>query len=169
MEREIAPKSDAGTREVPIFDVLRPILEAHRDRHAQDTRPDGLVFATRTGGPFDPAEVTKRADRAWEKATPSVERFTLHEGRHGAASVWIEAGVNARRVQTWMGHSSITTTYDLYGKLLDRSEAEQVALVDGYLRGTSVGPTGAEGSGTERKSPHRVPGTQPAVKAAEAA
>lgn len=169
VEREIAPKSDAGTREVPIFDVLRPILEAHRARHAQDTGPDGLVFATRTGGPFDPTEVTKRADRAWPKASTPVARFTLHEGRHGAASVWIEAGVNARRVQAWMGHSSITTTYDLYGKLLDRSEGEQVALVDGYLRGTFVGPSGAKSSGTERKASRRVPRAKCAVKAAQAA
>jgi integrase len=155
VDGEIEPKSDAGPRDLPMFRELRPILEAHRDHHAKDKRPDGLVFATRSGGPFDPSEVTKRADRAWPKAKPPVERFTLHECRHGAAAVWIESGVNAKRVQRLMGHSSITTTFDIYGHLIDRSEAGEVAKVDDYLRGSSVGHRVAEHSGTERKSPPR--------------
>ena len=50
-----------------------------------------------------------------------------------------------------MGHSSVATTFDLYGKLLDRSEAEAVGKVDAYLSvGPSVGPTAAVSSGSER-------------------
>ncbi|HLE99485.1 MAG TPA: hypothetical protein VI540_06260 [Gaiellaceae bacterium] len=32
-----------------------------------------------------------------------------------------------------MGHASIQTTYDLYGKLMPGSESEAAALVDTYL------------------------------------
>jgi hypothetical protein len=32
-----------------------------------------------------------------------------------------------------MGHASIQTTYDIYGKLTPGSEAEAAALVDAYL------------------------------------
>lgn len=32
-----------------------------------------------------------------------------------------------------MGHASIQTTYDLYGKLMPGSESEATALVDAYL------------------------------------
>jgi len=32
-----------------------------------------------------------------------------------------------------MGHASIQTTYELYGKLMPGSEAEATALVDAYL------------------------------------
>lgn len=109
-----------------------------------------LVFGTRTGGRFDPGDVSGRAATAWTNA--KVAPYTLHELRHGFAAVCVEAGVNAKRLQTWMGHSSITTTFDLYGKLLDRSEAEQTALVDAYLTGPNrmgtvgpaVGPTRAD-------------------------
>jgi hypothetical protein len=38
-----------------------------------------------------------------------------------------------------MGHASIQTTYDLYGKLLPGSEAETVALVDAYLARAGTG------------------------------
>ena len=43
------------------------------------------------------------------------------------------AGVNAKAITTYMGHASIQTTYDLYGKLMPGSEAEAAALVDAYL------------------------------------
>lgn len=157
VEHEIDPKSDAGKRDVPIFAALRPILEAHL-RAMSDTSADALVFGTRTGGPFDPGDVSKRAARAWKD---KCEPFTLHECRHGFASVCVEAGVNPKRIQTWMGHSSITTTFDLYGRLLERSEAEAVAAVDGYLAvGPPVGPSRAAQGGSE--PPTAVPGAQPA-------
>jgi len=150
----IEPKSEQGRREVPIFDGLRAHLGAHRDA-AADPAPDALVFATRTGGPFDPSDVSRRAARAW-RAT-EVEPFTLHEGRHGFASICVEAGVNAKRLQTWMGHSSVATTYDLYGKLLDRSEAESIERVNRYLVGPFVGPSRAARSGFGRSAAPRAP------------
>ena len=41
--------------------------------------------------------------------------------------------MNAKAITTYMGHASIQTTYDLYGKLMPGSEAEAAALVDAYL------------------------------------
>jgi len=38
-----------------------------------------------------------------------------------------------------MGHASIQTTYDLYGKLMPGSEAEAAALVDSYLARATTG------------------------------
>lgn len=49
------------------------------------------------------------------------------------ASILIAVGVNAKAITTYMGHASIETTYDLYGKLMPGPEAEASALVDAYL------------------------------------
>lgn len=142
-----AAKSYEGHRDVPIFAGLRPHLAGLKRRG-----PDDAVFPP--DGPraraFHPGKLTNRADAAW--AAAGIERFTLHECRHGAASVWIEAGVVPRRVQKWLGHSDISTTFNIYGKLLDRSEPESIAKVDDYLSavGTSVGTTGAAEGGSER-------------------
>jgi integrase len=141
------PKSYDSARDVPIFDSLRPHLEV-----LKQGKPDELVFPP--DGPraeaFHPGKVSERADKAWKAA--GVERFTLHECRHGAASVWIEAGVIPRRVQRWLGHADISTTFGIYGKLLDRSEPESVAKVDSYLAavGTPMGTSDADQSGLER-------------------
>jgi integrase len=111
---------------VPIVGALRDILVVHKASHE---RSEGLVF----GGdaPFQPSNVWRRAQRAWTRA--GLQPIGLHEARHTFASILIAAGVNAKAITTYMGHASIQTTYDLYGKLMPGSEAEAAALVDAYL------------------------------------
>jgi integrase len=45
----------------------------------------------------------------------------------------IAAGVNAKALSTYMGHSSVTITYDRYGHLMPGNESEAAPLLDGYL------------------------------------
>jgi hypothetical protein len=64
---------------------------------------------------FDPSQPAKRADRAWRVA--GLERITLHECRHTFASLMIAAEVNAKALQSFMGHAGISITLDRYGAL----------------------------------------------------
>jgi integrase len=124
----VEPKSRAGRRTVPIVGALRDELVAHRARQNGDS---GLVFGVTPETPFQPSNLWRRAQRAWKPA--GLEPIGLHEARHTFASVLIAAGVNAKAITTYMGHVSIQTTYDLYGKLMPGSESEAAALVDAYL------------------------------------
>lgn len=45
----------------------------------------------------------------------------------------IAAGVNAKALSTFMGHSSIQITLDRYGHLMPGSEEEAAGLLDAYL------------------------------------
>ena len=45
----------------------------------------------------------------------------------------IAAGVNAKALSTYMGHSSITITLDRYGHLMPGNEDEAAGLLDAYL------------------------------------
>ena len=45
----------------------------------------------------------------------------------------IAAGVNAKALATYMGHASVTITYDRYGQLMPGYESEAAALLDAYL------------------------------------
>jgi integrase len=94
-------------------------------------RSKGLVFGRTPDRPFTPTAVQKWADDAWEAAEP--ERITLHAARHTFASILIDAGVNAKAITTYMGHASITVTFDLFGHLMPGNEDEAAALVDAYL------------------------------------
>ena len=57
----------------------------------------------------------------------------LHECRHAFASLLIDAGANPKAVQTFMGHSKIQTTFDIYGHLLPGSHDEVRERMDAYL------------------------------------
>jgi integrase len=123
---ELRPKSDAGVRKVPIPSVLRDQLT-----QCNVDNSEAFAFGRADGGPFEPCSVTDRAKRAWKKA--DLQPITLHECRHTFASLMIAAGVNAKALQTFMGHASITVTLDLYGHLLPGSEDEAAVLLDAYL------------------------------------
>ncbi len=56
-------------------------------------------------------------------------RFGFHALRHAAASLFIEQGWPAKKVQAILGHSSITMTMDVYGHLFESPE-EDVALFE---------------------------------------
>ena len=49
------------------------------------------------------------------------------------ASFWIAAGLDPKTVMTYMGHSSITVTYDLYGHLIPGSMDDDRAKLDAFL------------------------------------
>lgn len=61
-------------------------------------------------------------------------RFSLHAMRHAAASLFIEQGWPPKKIQTMLGHSSITMTYDVYGHLF-HDPVKDVDLMDEMVRG----------------------------------
>jgi integrase len=123
---ELPPKSSAGARKVPIPVVLRSQLA-----NASGCGGHRFAFGRDDGRPFEPSSITDRAKRAWTKA--KLQPITLHECRHTFASLMIAAGVNAKVLQTFMGHASIAVTLDLYGHLFPGSEDQAAVLLDAYL------------------------------------
>jgi integrase len=140
----IEPKSRAGRRSVPIAGVLRDHLLTWKIRSGCG---EGLVFGRDGKTPFHHGALWDRATTAWaaanekeiEKAKEEERKptllapFSMHEARHTFASLMIAAGVNAKALSTYMGHASVTTTYDRYGHLMPGNEEEAAALLDAYL------------------------------------
>jgi hypothetical protein len=55
----------------------------------------------------------------------------------------IAAGVNAKALSSYMGHSTITMTLDRYGHLMPGNEDEAAAMLSDYLeRDTRSGASG---------------------------
>jgi integrase len=105
---------------------------------ASKAGPSGgkLVFPADDETPFQPERLYRHADSAWHHAGIR-DRLRLHQARHTYASFMIAAGVNAKALSSFMGHASITVTFDLYGHLMPGSETEGAALLDAYLNGHS--------------------------------
>lgn len=133
----VAPKSEAGSRRVPVATVLRGYLAPLC--LAASTNQDALVFAGEEGGPFSASSVAERARRAWKAA--GLEPICLHDCRHTFASLMIAAGVNAKALSTFMGHANISITLDRYGHLMPGAEDEAADLMDAYLQAARVAAT----------------------------
>jgi len=91
----------------------------------------GLVFGQSGDRPFDPTSAVTRARKAWSAV--ALTSITFHECRHTYASFMIAAGANAKAISSYMGHASVTITYDRYGHLMPGNEAEAALLLDDYL------------------------------------
>lgn len=128
-EGEVEPKSGAGRRVVPIAGVVRRELAALKLRTAR--HDDGLVFGREPHLAFIPTTLRSRARKAWQAA--GLEPLTPHEARHCAASYLIAAGLNAKELSVYIGHSDIRTTYNRYGHLMPGGEREATARLDAFL------------------------------------
>jgi integrase len=163
VEGEIAPKTFAGRRDVPMMGELRRICRAHR---LQTGRHGDQLFLGRTPTePFYPSTVRARARKAWQAA--GLEPLTAHEARHCAASYMIACGLDWKKVSEFLGHTDVRTTFNRYGKVVEEDLSEAAERLDAYFarhrdnaeRGTQLGTLVQDSSGS-----HRVPAGREASK-----
>lgn len=116
------PKTDAGHRVIAL--PKRTVKALKEWKLACPAHPLNLVFPSPKGKPLSHRVMTLNYVGPILKAA-EVEHYGMHAFRHAAASLWIEQGVNAKRIQTLMGHSSITVTYDVYGHLFEQAQQDE--------------------------------------------
>jgi integrase len=106
------PKSHQS-RSVPVPRFIAAELAAA----AKGQRADDLLF-TMPGGSLMRLSNWRQATflPACSRAGISA-RFRIHDLRHTAAALMVQAGYPPKMLQEIMGHASITTTLDLYGHL----------------------------------------------------
>jgi hypothetical protein len=130
-----APKSDAGERLVTLDETTDLVLENWRRRQIAERLAwgeawvnSGRIFTHQDGSELHPAEVTKLFNELVDAA--GLPPIRLHDLRHGAATLALEAGVDIKVVQELLGHSTSTLTRDTYTSVsprLARDEAERTA------------------------------------------
>jgi integrase len=101
------PKSKAGVRVVPLVPPLAGILEHWRS--VAPPNEHNLVFVNAAGRPIDPDEAT----RAWQEALHAAgitRRVRLHDARHTAIDLMVEAGVDEDIIREIVGHSTLMMT-----------------------------------------------------------
>ena len=89
----------------------------------------------------------------------NASRSTLHEARHTYAPLMIAAGVNAKALCEFMGHSSIQVTLDLYGHLFPGAEQEAASRLDAFLANAESQARSA--SASTETGPHTGPHPAP--------
>ena len=131
------PKTDASKRTLHLGSVAAT-LRAHRTRQLGERiaagrrwRDGDFVFATKLGEPLDTSTVTRAFQAALRRAGLPRQRF--HDLRHATATLHLEAGEELIVVSWLLGHSTISTTADVYAHVTPAMLDRTADRMDGIL------------------------------------
>jgi len=122
-----APKTETSERFVDFPDWYMELLRKYRvvwmeQRLAMGSKWQGgdrqFLFHRGDGRPIYPTTPAHVWYRIMEKH--GLPRIRLHDLRHTAATLLIEAGVDLKTVQERLGHSKYTTTADIYAHVTEK-------------------------------------------------
>jgi integrase len=134
-----APKTEkARAIALPSF-VIEELRRLKRDQAqellALGIRQSGetLVCGRYDGDPMLPRSLTHEFAKAAGRVK-DVPRIRFHDLRHSHATQLLAAGVHPKVAQERLGHSTITTTLDLYSHVTETMQAEAAAKLDTAFR-----------------------------------
>lgn len=128
-----SPKTEAGVRTVPLLAVLRPLLEAAREKSTgPHLFPQPASNRAGEGGGYMSLRSYDGAWRRWQEATGIT--LTAHQLRHGTATLMFEAGVDELTAQKILGHSRIEITREIYTELREKQKKQSVKKLDTKLK-----------------------------------
>lgn len=127
-----APKTEAGTRDVPILNILLPVLQ-----EAKKQATSIYVFPcppSNRGGPGGGLMTDRGYEGSWTRYCEAVgfvdgegkPTLTAHQLRHGTATLMFELGVDELTAQKILGHSRIEITREIYTDLRSAQKARSI-------------------------------------------
>src|SRR5215469_5690626 len=132
------PKNGRGRLiALPLMVVTE--LRKHRLRQSEGLLRLGIklndetfVCAREDCEPLLPATLTKLFGRFLRRH--ELPQIRLHDLRHIAATLMLASGVHPKIAQEQLGHSSISTTMDIYSHAMPNMQAEAVARLDAVMQ-----------------------------------
>lgn len=139
------PKTDAGTRTIPMLDNVKDAFEMLYEEQQEsgwtDVEIDGMtgfIFSNRFGDVPNPQSVNRAIKRiiadynATEEIAAKRQRrqavllpdFSAHHLRHTFCTRLCEQETNLKIIQAIMGHKDIKTTMDVYAEATEDKKQE---------------------------------------------
>ncbi len=121
--------------------VLRRWRAARGAVALEFARPGAYLFGTLDGSPRNPISVSQMFGRRVTKAraalgSDELPTITLHGLRHSHATILLEAGENPKVVQERLGHTTITTTMDVYSHVTPTMQRSAVDRFSAAVSGS---------------------------------
>ena len=142
-------KTYAGIREVPILEVLKPIMKKY-------AFTPGYLFVRKNGEFITPPMINSHFKKVCKDAGIKLDKYVFtrpckngsrtvksntskvntHMLRHTFATMCIEAGVQPVVLQKMLGHKSIKTTLDVYTSVFDKYRNKELDKLDNLINKT---------------------------------
>lgn len=141
---ERTPLKNRKSRRIPVDDDYLAELRTHRVRQMEEKlrrgdewKENGLVFSTSVGTPFSPRNLIDDLQRDARKA--GIGKVTVHELRHTAGSLMLQAGKTMTTVSKILGHSSVGVTEKIYAHAYEDDKRDAISSVSRRLRQVGEG------------------------------
>ena len=117
------PKTFSGNRLIPLTNkciealMRQKALNTSTVQKYKDTNFTNLVFPSKKNQPFHDMVILESIHNVIAKMAADgfyVEKFGPHTFRHTFATRCFEHGIDAKVVQSYLGHASVKMTLDLY-------------------------------------------------------
>lgn len=135
-------KSETSNRIVPVMPILRKSLENYKvevmknlgitDESILDNES---MFKTSTGTPITADYLRHRLHYVLKKYG-YTKKITVHELRHTFATRCLEAGVDMKTLQVFLGHSDYKVTANIYSHVLAQTKNNQILKYNTYITDT---------------------------------
>lgn len=134
----VEPKSKASVRVIPLPKTILSRLTVWQAEVAPVARLDFVFCGPRSSyEPFDP----RRDHELWTALLlkAGVPHVPLHAARTTAATLMLDAGIDAKLVSEILGHAKVTMTRDVYQHGTDDMHRRAVSQLDGLLATRALG------------------------------
>jgi integrase len=132
-----SPKTDRSRRIVEIDPETAHVLHDHRVRQVEEQLralgawPDtgveaDVCFTDEAGRPLRPTYVSRRFSDL-ERRVEGLPRIRFHDLRHTHATILLASGMPAHVVAARLGHTSPSTTLDVYAHVLREQRSDAAA------------------------------------------
>lgn len=122
---KVRTKTKAGMRKIALLEALKVYLKPI----SKDANPDCFVFGKDTS-PLTQTEFRRR----WNKYTTEAGfELTSHQLRHAYATILFDAKVDEKVAQTFMGHSKIEITRNIYTHLRQHRAAQAQTDINNFI------------------------------------
>lgn len=130
MYRRGHTKTDAGMRDIPMNNLVRPILE--QAVAEMKWNKEGVIFYDyNKNSVITTTQVNSFYRRICKKA--DIEFHGQHSLRHTFATRCIEAGVKPVVLKNWLGHTNIHITLDTYADVYGSLNSASIETLEKYL------------------------------------
>lgn len=131
-------KTATSNRKLPLTAFMRAYLQKVKAQQSESKellgsayQNSGFVCVYADGSPIRPDFVTPHFQRILKQGGLPVIRF--HDLRHSAVYALRKGGCDAKDIQTWLGHSDVSTPLNIYGHLLGGDMERLGKVMDSLL------------------------------------